>query len=152
MARPDIIIGGRWYENPGDVLKGEWKEHLYMDPRHFDTAWTNGDIVVQVGDINRDGGPDIVLSPSEGTGRLSWFEAPPDPRTPDWNNNSPHERRFRAVEQRAERQAIARRCLRGTGVEMSVHRRKDAPDVLSSNHLHIYLKQELSRFYRTDIA
>jgi hypothetical protein len=86
-GRPDVVIGGRWYENPGDVLQGEWREHFYIPPERFATQWTNGDIVVQVADINGDGRPDIVLSPSEGAGRLSWFEAPPDPRQPDWTEH-----------------------------------------------------------------
>lgn len=83
-GRLDVVIGGRWYENPGDVLKGEWTEHPFMDAKHFDTHWTNGDIVVQTGDLNGDGQLEIVLSPSEGTGRFSWFEAPKDPREPNW--------------------------------------------------------------------
>ena len=39
------------------------------------------------GDINADGRLDIVLSPSEKAGgvyRISWFEAPADPKTGSW--------------------------------------------------------------------
>ena len=83
-GRPDIVIGGRWYENPGDVLSGTWVEHLYMPADHFDQNWTNGDAMVAVGDLNASGRLDIVLSPAEGTGRLSWFEAPEDPAGHIW--------------------------------------------------------------------
>ncbi len=71
---PDIIIGGRWYENPGDTIKGKWIEHLYIYPEYFDRNWTNGDVAIDVGDINNDGKLEIVLSPAEGSGHLSWFE------------------------------------------------------------------------------
>jgi hypothetical protein len=81
---PDAIIGGRWYENPGDVLSGTWREHCYTAPEHFDRHWTKGDVAVEAGDLDGDGRVDIVLSPAEGTGRLSWFEPPPDPADPDW--------------------------------------------------------------------
>ncbi|MBN1641769.1 MAG: VCBS repeat-containing protein [Anaerolineae bacterium] len=83
-GRPDIAIGGCWYENPGDALAGAWAEHAYVDPVHFDRCWTRGDVVVQVGDLNGNGRPDIALSPAEGSGHLSWFEAPDDPRAGDW--------------------------------------------------------------------
>jgi hypothetical protein len=81
---PDVIIGGRWYENPGDILNGTWHEHLYMSSEHFDKNWTNGDVAVDAGDLSGNGRVDIVLSPAEGSGHLSWFEAPVDPRKPDW--------------------------------------------------------------------
>jgi len=83
-GHPDVVIGGRWYENPVDILTGEWAEHLYMPAEHFETCWTNGDVMVKTGDINGDGRPEIVLSPSEGAGRVSWFQAPEDPRTGAW--------------------------------------------------------------------
>jgi hypothetical protein len=86
-GRLDVVIGGRWYENPGAILTGEWQEHLYMPAERFDSGWTNGDTVVQVGDLNGDGRLEIVLSPAEGTGHLSWFEAPEDPRQPDWTEH-----------------------------------------------------------------
>jgi hypothetical protein len=82
--RLDVIIGGRWYENPGDVLEGEWVEHLYMLPERFCRQWTNGDVVVRAGDLTGDGRLEIVLSPAEGSGRLSWFAAPADPAEPGW--------------------------------------------------------------------
>jgi hypothetical protein len=85
---PDIVIGGRWYANPGDVLAGTWMEQLYMTPEHFDRNWTNGDVAVQVGDLNGNGRTDIVLSPAEGSGRLSWFEAPQDPSSPNWTEHT----------------------------------------------------------------
>jgi hypothetical protein len=86
-GRLDVVIGGRWYRNPGDVLKGEWSEHPYLDPAAFDAHWTNGDVVVQVGDLNGDGRPEILLSPAEGAGRLSWFEAPKDARKQEWREH-----------------------------------------------------------------
>lgn len=91
-GRLDVIIGGRWYENPGDILKGEWTEHLYMDEEHFASCWTAGDVVVRAGDITGDGRVEIVLSPSEGEGRLSWFAAPADPRQVGWREHviEPH--------------------------------------------------------------
>ena len=86
-GRPEIVIGGRWYGNRGDVLHGEWQEHLYMDAERFATGWTRGDVMVQAGDLDGDGRLEIALSPAEGTGRLSWFAAPDDPRDPDWTEH-----------------------------------------------------------------
>jgi hypothetical protein len=83
-GRPDVIIGGRWYENPGDVLCGTWIEHPIMPTARFDRNWTKGDVAVEASDLNGNGRIDIVLAPAEGSGHLSWFEAPPDPTGPDW--------------------------------------------------------------------
>ena len=73
-GRPDIVIGGRWYRNPGDILSGEWTEQLYVDPAYFDEHWTRGNVAVRAGDMNGDGRLEIVLSPAEGKGHFSWFE------------------------------------------------------------------------------
>ncbi|MBN1580829.1 MAG: VCBS repeat-containing protein [Anaerolineae bacterium] len=81
---PDAVIGGRWYENPGDVLHGNWAEHLYMPAAHFDQHWTRGDVCVRAGDLTGDRRLEIVLSPAEGSGRLSWFQAPADPAREEW--------------------------------------------------------------------
>ena len=76
---PDILIGGRWYENNGDPVNGPWTERVYT------TAWTEPDAIVDVGDFNADGRPDIVLSPAElagGTSKIAWYEAPAEARRP----------------------------------------------------------------------
>ncbi len=79
-GRPDLVVNGRWYENPGNILRGRWQEHV------FSRSYTHGDVKVAVGDINGDGRPEIVLAPSERAGqtyRISWFEAPADPAS-EW--------------------------------------------------------------------
>ncbi len=83
-GRPDIVIGGRWYANPGDVLDGEWREHEYIEASRFESGWTRGDVVVETGDLTGDGRLEIVVSPAEGSGRLSWFEAPGRPTSGPW--------------------------------------------------------------------
>jgi hypothetical protein len=83
----DVLIGGRWYENPGDVMAGIWAEHLYMLAERFQGCWTNGDVVVRAGDLTGNGRLDIVLSPAEGSGRLSWFEPPKDATRLDWTEH-----------------------------------------------------------------
>ena len=40
--------------------------------------------MVRASDLTGDGRLEIVLSPAEGSGRLSWFAAPDDPAEPDW--------------------------------------------------------------------
>jgi len=77
----DIVIGSRWYENTGDILKGPWTEHVYSK------SWKHPDTEVQCHDLNNDGRLDIVLTPAElrgNTYRMSWFEAPKDARNPNW--------------------------------------------------------------------
>jgi len=75
----DIVIGGRWYEAPEDILQEPWKAHVFAD-------WTP-DAVVRVTDMNKDGRSDVVLTRSEGHHKLSWFEAPPDPKSPEWKEH-----------------------------------------------------------------
>jgi hypothetical protein len=86
-GRPDVVIGGRWYRNPGDPRAGEWTEHPYVPEERFAAGWPNGDVVVQAGDVNGDGRPEIVLTPSEGKGYVSWFAPPGDPREPNWTEH-----------------------------------------------------------------
>lgn len=78
-GRPDVLVGGRWYRNPGDVLDGEWTEHHYLPAARFDAEWTDGDVRVAAGDLTGDGRPEIVLTPAEGTGLLAWYAAGDDP-------------------------------------------------------------------------
>jgi hypothetical protein len=80
-GRLDVVIGNGWVENPGTLLEGEWKIHKISD------AWTHPHVFAAAGDMNGDGRLDIVLSPAELAGqtyRISWFEAPPDPRSANW--------------------------------------------------------------------
>jgi hypothetical protein len=75
----DVVIGGIWFENPGSILDGTWPAHQFCQ-------W-HPSASVEVADINGDGRPDVVLSPSELAGhwyRLSWFEGPADPKQADW--------------------------------------------------------------------
>ncbi len=65
---PDIVIGLHWYENPGDLESNGWTEHFICD--------RPGDMAVDVGDLNADGRLDVAVTQSEGSFRMSWFEAP----------------------------------------------------------------------------
>lgn len=72
----DIVYGGAWLENPskaGDT----WPLHAFAPGAPADTR-------VVVTDMNGDGRADVVMSASEGRGKLEWFEAPGDPRKVPW--------------------------------------------------------------------
>ena len=70
----DIVTNGYWFENTGDM--SDWIEHKFTD------TWTWVNAAIDVIDMNNDGLPDILHSPSELAGNyyhISWFEAPNDP-------------------------------------------------------------------------
>jgi hypothetical protein len=78
-GRPDIVISGSWFENTAGGTV--WVEHPYT------STYTCPNVTVAFADINGDGRKDIVLAPAEtigDTSRISWFEAPADPRQPNW--------------------------------------------------------------------
>lgn len=77
----DIAASSRWYENTGSIVDGEWKETVISADWHEDTA-------IDTGDINQDGKPDAVYTRSEGEYKISWFEAPADPKQPNWQEHS----------------------------------------------------------------
>jgi hypothetical protein len=77
-AEPNAV---GWYENPGDGGKdwpyhqvstvGKWADRFYM------------------ADLNRDDRMDIVISTANGTeDGVYWFEAPPNPRDPNWEKHT----------------------------------------------------------------
>jgi type 1 glutamine amidotransferase len=65
----DIVVGGRWLRNPrGKILSEPWQRRSFG-------SWS-AEAAVDVGDLNRDGRPDVVMTVAEGAGRISWFEGP----------------------------------------------------------------------------
>ncbi len=64
----DILASHYWYEN-SDRLGLKWQKHQI-------TANWGKDTRGIIADMNNDGKQDIVLSHSEGVGRLSWFANP----------------------------------------------------------------------------
>lgn len=80
----DVVVEMNWYENNGQVVNGTWEQHTYT------TGWTYPNTFVSSADVNNDDRQDIILSPSEPAGsyyRLSWFEAPIDPRNGSWTEH-----------------------------------------------------------------
>lgn len=76
----DVVHANFWLECPADPIKGTWTKHPFAE------GWDNR-IGVTVADMNHDGRPDIVMAPAESAGRLSWFEAPPDPKSAAWKEH-----------------------------------------------------------------
>lgn len=79
---PDVVIGGIWFENTLDFFNGAWSAHRFAN-------W-HPSATVQIADINGDTRPDVVLSPSELKEqfyKMSWFEAPSDPKRENWNEH-----------------------------------------------------------------
>ncbi|MCG5055155.1 MAG: VCBS repeat-containing protein [Myxococcales bacterium] len=66
-GRPDLVQNGYWLRNPGARAK-VWARH------EIAPGWPE-DVGVTVGDVNRDGRLDVLLSPAEVQGRLAWYEA-----------------------------------------------------------------------------
>jgi hypothetical protein len=77
---PDIVISGMWYKNDS----GTWKPYTYAPD------WTEPDTKVEVGDINGDGRPDVVLTPAElqrERYKISWFQSPEGAKTAAWKEH-----------------------------------------------------------------
>lgn len=73
----DIVENGYWLECPKDPVHGSWMRHEIAD------GWPS-DAGVTVADMNKDGRPDVLFAPAETHGRLSWYEAPADPKSGKW--------------------------------------------------------------------
>ena len=74
----DIVIGGKWYRNPG-AREGSWPENDFA-------AWQQ-DAIVRVADINGDGWLDAVLTEAETTGEIAWFESPGEDSGGAWTKH-----------------------------------------------------------------
>ncbi|MGH8501146.1 MAG: FG-GAP repeat domain-containing protein [Gammaproteobacteria bacterium] len=74
-GRPDVVVNGQWFANPGQLGEREWRAHTYTNTWRWPHAY------VDVGDIDGDARADIVLVPAEPSGeryRIAWFKAPED--------------------------------------------------------------------------
>lgn len=83
-GRPDVIVGNRWYKNPGNRTADAWKEHV------ISRSWTEPDAKVETADFNGDGRIDVVLTPSELKGehhKVAWYAAPEDPISQEWSEH-----------------------------------------------------------------
>jgi hypothetical protein len=82
--RPDIVIGGSWFESGDNPFQDPWSKHV------FTTQWNYPHTKVAVADLNSDDRPDIILAPAElkgGTHRIAWYEAPADAKASDWRQH-----------------------------------------------------------------
>ena len=85
-GHPDIAAAGGaagpagtmlyWWANPWGS-SGGWTQHAIG-------TTANQIKMVEIGDINGDGRPDVVVSEEANPSNLYWFEAPPDPTRGEW--------------------------------------------------------------------
>ncbi len=73
----DVALNGLWVEQ---VTPASWSEHT------IDAGFAD-DVGVRIADIDGNGTPDVVLGPSESSGKLSWYEAI-DPKAGPWIEHS----------------------------------------------------------------
>jgi hypothetical protein len=89
---PDVVTGGMWFETVREPAGARWAAHVFAD-------W-HPNATVAVADFSGDCRPDVALAPSELAGqlhRLSWFEAPEDPRTGGWREHILNEKQESVV-------------------------------------------------------
>ncbi len=72
----DVAFGASWLRNP-DADDQPWQRVVVSPPWPQDTR-------VRIADIDGDGRVDLVLTVSEGSGRVAWFQAPKDPLIAPW--------------------------------------------------------------------
>lgn len=87
----DIVLNGYWLETPDEPVNDSWVVHN-IDSKWWNQgpskSWQDDNCKVCVGDMNRDGCLDILLSHSEKAGYpVSWYEAPVDPRDGVWTEH-----------------------------------------------------------------
>jgi len=76
----DVAQDGYWLEAPTNPATGAWPRHTVAE------EWVNR-VAVDLADLNRDGRLDMILAPSESSGRLVWYEGPANPRTDPWTEH-----------------------------------------------------------------
>jgi len=79
---PDIVIGGTWYENTGQIDAVSWIPHSF--------AQFHPNASIAVADFNRDNRLDMVLAPAELKQqyyKIAWYEAPKNPRQRNWTEH-----------------------------------------------------------------
>ncbi|MBL8175844.1 MAG: VCBS repeat-containing protein, partial [Bryobacterales bacterium] len=86
-----------WLEQPKDPVRGKWIFHLIDD---HDKGGVNGIHGMILGDVDRDGKPDLIVNSGQPKGAfpnsLAWLKVPKNPRSaPQWeryvfaNNDAP---------------------------------------------------------------
>ena len=73
----DIAQNGYWLECPADMVNAAW-------PRHEIAAGWPDDCGVAITDMNKDGRPDVLMTPAESKGRLVWYEGSDYPKNGPW--------------------------------------------------------------------
>lgn len=79
-GRIDYVQGGWWFKNPGGRTSA-WTQY------QFAPGYDGGSFTAAVGDLNRDGRPDVVLAEQHSRRELAWYSAPADPRRGGWTKN-----------------------------------------------------------------